>query len=361
MPCLIDMGNSQSSDMDTIILAPVYEVGDGLDGIEECYRRGWTDGLPVVPPTVDRVAELLDYVGMAPDHVVGEVPVRRRALSGEQAAANAVMAGCLPAYFPVVLATMEALFQHDPNRIHEASAATNSPGILMLVNGPIRHRIGLNCTDNFLSPGNRANSTIGRAVRLILINVFEQRPGVLDRGSMGSLTKHGVCFGEDEERSPWAPFHVARGFKADDSTVTVATIQDPELLGNRYGLTSESVMDATADAMASHGLATYFDRGTPWFWVVGHWHAEMLGREGWDRPRMQQYVWDRAWRSRAHLKRLGAIMGEEAPEDKGDRVYAAPSPDDILIVKAGGDGGIYSELMMNYFAVPATTVPIREP
>ncbi len=341
--------------------AQVHEISGSPDAIEECYRRGWTDGLPVVPPTLDRVNEMLDYVGLPPNHILGEVPVRRRQLTAEQAAANAVMAGCLPGYFPVVLAAMEAMFQHDPNCIHEASSATNSPGILILVNGPVRTRIGLNCADNLLSPGNRANSTISRAVRLILINVFEQRPGVLDRGCMGSLTKFGVCFGEDEERSPWPPFHVTRGFKVDDSTVTVATIQDPEILGNRYGLTSESVMDATADAMASHGLATYFNRGTPWFWVVGHWHAEMLKREGWDRSGIQQYVWERARRSKAHLKRLGALIGEAAPEDEDEQMPAAPAPEDIFIVKAGGDSGIYSELIMNYYGVPAITVPIMEP
>ena len=340
--------------------APVYEVAR-LDPIEECYRRGWTDGLPVVPPTVDRVTEMLDYVGLAPDLVLGEVAVRRRVLTAEQAAANAVMAGCLPSYFPVVLATMEALFEYDPNCIHEASSATNSPGILILVNGPIRSRIGLNCTDNLFSPGNRANSTIGRAIRLILINVFEQRPGVLDRGCMGSLTKQGVCFGEDEERSSWPPFHISRGFKPEDSTVTVATIQNPETLGNRYGLTSESVMDATAESMAAHGLAHYFFHGTPWFWVVGHWHAEMLQRQGWDRPSIQQYVWEKAWRSKAHLKRMGAMAGEVTPEDEEARVFAAPSPEDIFIVKAGGESGIYSELIMNYFGVMATTVLIREP
>ncbi len=210
--------------------SPIHEVSGDLDAIEECYQRGWTDGLPVAPPTVEKVTAMLEYAGLEPDQVLGEVPVRRRTLTAEQAAANAVMAGCLPAYFPVVLATMKALFEHDPNCIHEASAATNSPGILILVNGPIRSKIELNCTGNPFSPGNRANSTIGRAVRLILINVFEQRANVLDRGCMGSLTKNGVCIGEDEEHSPWEPFHVSRGFKAQESTVTVATIQDPEIL-----------------------------------------------------------------------------------------------------------------------------------
>ena len=168
--------------------ASVVEYPDSLDAIEECYRRGWTDGLPVVPPTADRVEAMLDAVGLAPDTVLGEVEVRRRTLTAEQAAANAVMAGCLPSYFPVVLATMKSLFEFDPNCIHEVSAVTNSTGLLTIVNGPIRREIELNCTDNLFSPGYRANATIGRALRLIFINVFEQRPGVLDRGCMGSLT-----------------------------------------------------------------------------------------------------------------------------------------------------------------------------
>lgn len=340
--------------------APRYEIPDSLDAIEDCYQRGWTDGLPVVPPTADRVEAMLAYVGLAPDHVLGEVPVRRRTLTAEQAAANAVMAGCLPEYFPIVLTTMETMFHHDPNCIHEVSAVTNSTGLLLLVNGPLRKQIALNCTDNLLSPGHRANVTIGRAIRLILLNVFEQRPGVLDRGCMGSLTKFGVCFGEDEERSPWEPFHVSRGFALDESTVTVATIQDPEMLGNRYGQTAESLMDATADAMASHGLAVHFNE-TQWLWVVGHWHAEMLGRQGWDRPRMQQYVWERAWRTRAALKRLGAIRGDIEPEDETTRVSAAPKPEDILIVKAGGDSGIYSTLIKIYYGMLAETARIDMP
>ncbi len=339
--------------------ARLHEVDETLDAIEECYRHGWTDGLPVVPPTLERVEAMLEAVSLPPEQVLGEVPVRRRALTAEHAAANAVMAGCLPEYFPVVLATMDAMFQHDPNCIHEASAATNSPGILILVNGPIRKEIELNCTGNLFSPGHRANATIGRAIRLILINVFEQRPNVLDRGCMGSLTKFGVCIGEDEERSPWEPFHVSRGFDANQSTVTVATVQDPEMLGNRYGVTAESLMDATADAMSSHGLGIYLN-DAPWFWVVGHWHAEMLGRQGWSRRQIQEYVYEKAWRSRAQMKRLGAVNGAIVDGDEDTRVPAAPSPEGILVLKAGGDSGIYSELMMNYHGLPAITVPIRD-
>ena len=327
--------------------------------IENCYEMGWTDGLPVVPPTPDRVAEFLDYVGLEAEETLGEVPVRSRSLNAEQAAANSVMAGCLPEHFPVVLGTMRALFEHDPNCIHELSSVTNSTGVLILVNGPIRKQIGLNCTDNLLSPGNRAHSTIARAIRLILINVFEQRPGLLDRGCMGSPSKHNLCFGEDEENSPWEAFHVSKGFSPDDSTVTVDSIQDPAMVSNRYSSgNGEGIMDSVADAMASHGLSTYFNRGVQWFWIVGHWHSEYLSRFGWDKESMQRYVQKEAWRSKAQLKRLGAIRGDVMPEDENDPVFAAYKPEDIHIIKAGGNSGIYSEVIMNYYGVFATTVKI---
>ena len=338
--------------------AAAHLYPDTLDAIEECYRRGWTDGLPVVPPTSDRVQAMLDAVSLAPDFTLGEVPVRRRALTAEQAAANAVMAGCRPEYFPIVLATLRVLFEHDPNCIHEVSAVTNSTGLLTVVNGPIRRQIGLNCADNLFSPGHRPNATIGRALRLILINVFEQRPGVLDRGCMGSLTKFGVVIGEDEETSPWEPFHTAAGYAPDQSTVTVATIQDPSMHGNRYGATAESLLDSIADGMSSHGLGIYFGRGIKWIWVVGHWHSELLGRLGWRRRDLQEYLYEHAWRSVGDLKRLGMMNGPVQPGDDDLRHLTVASPDDILIVKAGGDSGIYSELIMNYYGVPAVTAPV---
>ena len=337
----------------------IISTNSPYGAIENCYEMGWTDGLPVVPPTPDRVAEFLEYVGLNPKDMLGEVPVRSRSLNAEQAAANSVMAGCLPEHFPVVLGTMRALFDHDPNCIHELSSVTNSTGVLILVNGPVRKQIGLNCTDNLLSPGNRANSTIARAIRLILINVFEQRPGLLDRGCMGSPSKHNLCFGEDEENSPWEAFHVSKGFSPDDSTVTVASIQDPAMVSNRYSSgNGEGIMDSVADAMASHGLSTYFNRGVQWFWIVGHWHSEYLSRFGWDKESMQRYVQKEAWRSKAQLKRLGAIRGDVMPEDESDPVFAAYKPEDIHIIKAGGNSGIYSEVIMNYYGVFATTVKI---
>ena len=337
-----------------------HEVPETTDAIEECYRRGWTDGLPVVPPTAEKVAAMLAAARLPPEKVLVQVPVRRRVVTAEAAAANAVMAGCLPEHFALVVAAMAAFAEHDPNILHEISAATNAPGWLILVNGPARRSLGVNCTDNLLSSAHRTNATVGRAVRLILMNALESRPGILDRGCMGSLSKAGLCFGEDEERSPWPPLHVRRGFDAAVSTVTVASIQDPEMLGNRYGQTAESLLDSVADAVRSHGLAVHFTfMENAWLWIVGHWHAEMLARERLTIEAMQQYVWERAWRTRAEMKRLGALRGDPAPEDDTARVHAAPRPEDILIVKAGGDSGIYSTLVKIYIGMPATTVRVE--
>jgi hypothetical protein len=142
----------------------------------------------------------------------------------------------------------------------------------------------------------------------------------------------------------------------------MASIQDPEMVGNRYGQTAESVMDAVADSIATHGLGVHFTfMDNAWLWLVGHWHAELLARQGWDRPRMQRYVWERAWRSRADLKRLGMMRGEILAEDAATPVRAAASPEDILIVKAGGDSGIYSTLIKIYVGMPATTMRVHEP
>ena len=241
--------------------AALHAIPDPLDAIEECYRRGRTDVLPVVPPTADRVGAMLEAAGLEPQPVLGEVPVGRRTMTAEQAAANAVMAGCLPSYFPIELATLRVLFEHDLNCIHEVSAVTNSAGLPVAINGPIRREIELNCADNLFSPGKRANSAIGRALRLIFNNVFERRPGVFDRGCMVNLTEFGEVIGEDAENSPWEPFHISHESSAEQSTVTVATIHDPSMHANRYGATAESLLDPMAEGMSSHGLGIFFGRG----------------------------------------------------------------------------------------------------
>ncbi|MCH8282723.1 MAG: TlpA family protein disulfide reductase, partial [Chloroflexi bacterium] len=151
------------------------EAVDSIEAIEECFRLGWSDGLPVVPPADYKVREMLEYVGMTGEEELLSLEMRRRVLTSENAAANAVMAGCLPEYFPVLVSTLRAL-EEEKNFVHMASASTSSPAILMIVNGPIRDKIGINYKDGMFGPGFRANACIGRSIRLCFMNGFDARP-----------------------------------------------------------------------------------------------------------------------------------------------------------------------------------------
>ena len=161
------------------------EPSDTIEAIEECYRMGWSDGLPVVPPVEYKVREMLEYVGMTGEEELLSLEMRNRVLTSENAAANAVMAGCLPEYFPVLISTLRTL-EEEKNFVHMASASTSSPAILMIVNGPIRDQIGMNSKDGLFGPGFRANACLGRSIRLCFMNGFDARPGVLDRGTLGN-------------------------------------------------------------------------------------------------------------------------------------------------------------------------------
>ncbi len=204
----------------------IVEASDTIEAIEECYRMGWSDGLPVVPPVDYKVREMLEMAGLTGEEEIISLEMRNRVLTSENVAANAVMAGCLPEYFPVLATTLKTL-EEEKNFVHMASASTSSPAILMVLNGPIRDQIGANYKDGLLGPGNRANAVLGRAIRLCFMNGFDARPGTLDRGTLGNPSKYTLCFAENEEDSPWEPLHVARGFKKEDSTVTVAVAYNP--------------------------------------------------------------------------------------------------------------------------------------
>jgi hypothetical protein len=320
----------------------VIETSDTIEAIEECYRLGWTDGLPVIPPVDYRVREMLEHVGMTGEEELLSLEMRKRVLTSENAAANAVMAGCLPEYFPVLVTTLRTL-EEEKNFVHMASASTSSPSILMIVNGPIRHQIGLNSRDGLFGPGWRANSSLGRAVRLCFMNGFDARPGTLDRGTLGNPTKYTFCIGDNEEDSPWGPLHVSRGFKPEDSCVTVAVAYNPITVNSRYGHTGESVLYALADAMKSAALCDRFPG--QWVLVIGREHALTLQQEGWSRRQVQEYLMEHAARPLSEMIQCGVALGPAKAGD--DRVIrrCAKDPDDILITLGGGTGGRYSAVI----------------
>ena len=320
----------------------MVESSDTVEAIEECYRYGWSDGLPVVPPVDYKVREMLESAGMTGEEELLSLDMRRRVLTSENAAANAVMAGCLPEYFPVLVTTLAAL-EEEKNYVNMAASSTSSPSILMVVNGPIRDRIGVNYRDGLFGPGFRANACLGRAVRLCFMNGFDARPGTLDRGTLGNPSKYTLCIADNEEESPWGPLHVSRGFQPEDSCVTVAVAYNPITVNNSYGHTGESILASLTDTMKSACLAWRFP--AQWVVVLGPEHALTLKEDGWSRRDIQDYFMENAARPVSELVRLGVVQGPVKPGDDQLVRRCSRDPDDIWLVMGGGSGGRNSAII----------------
>ncbi|HVE74839.1 MAG TPA: hypothetical protein VNA30_07130, partial [Mycobacteriales bacterium] len=230
-----------------------FEVDDAYAANELFQRNGWTDGLPIVPPTPDLVAAFLEGAGLRGEDVVGVEPVRRRRISAAKVAANAVMAGCLPAYLPVVVAIMQAMCEPEFS-LHGCSASTGGSAPFAVVNGPVRAQLGMDATHSVLGGTNRANGTIGRAIRLLLINVLGTIPGQLDRSTLGHPGKYTFCIAEDEEDSPWIPLAQERGVPSGASAVTVMACESPHQIMNEWTQDPRELLDTFVAAIKGNML-----------------------------------------------------------------------------------------------------------
>ncbi len=226
----------------------VLDVDDAAAANELFQNNGWTDGLPVVPPTEEAVGRFLGAAGLAPGDVIGVEPVRRRSISAEKVAIAAVMAGCRPDYFPVTVAIIKAMCQPE-YALHGSTASTGGSAPFIVVNGPIRQKIGMNTTHNALGNASRANATIGRSVRLVMLNVLGGFPGQLDRSTLGHPGKFTFCVAEDEEDSVWPPLSVERGIPAGTSAVTVLQVESPHQIMNEWTHDPKEILDTYAAAI----------------------------------------------------------------------------------------------------------------
>ena len=319
-----------------------HEVPDTLEAIEFCYQQGWTDGLPVVPPTEERVQEFLAYAALEPEAVVGEVADRGRAITAEKVAINAVMAGCLPTYLPVVVAAVQAMTA-DEFCLHGSMASTGGAAPLIVVNGPLRGEIGLNARGNVFGPGWRANATIGRALRLILLNVLDAQPGLMDQSTLGHPGKYSYCIAEDEEGTAWEPLHVERGAPREASAVTALAAEAPHQVRNAFGTTPDEVLASVADVLAhaSYAQGAYLV-------ALGPEHRAIVEGAGWSKTDVRAYLAEHARRSVAELKRIGYLRGTI---EAGDAQRRAPlvEESDLLVVAAGGAGGTFSAVVPPWF------------
>jgi hypothetical protein len=339
------------------LAAAEHPVAGWAEAIETYFERGWTDGLPVVPATAEAVGRFLDAAGLAPDDIVLHEPVRRRTITAEKLAINAVLAGCRPDYLPVLLAALDAMA--DPAfTLHGAITSTGGSATLLVVNGPIRHALNLNSGANVFGPGWRANATIGRAIRLVTLNCLGALPGVLDKSTQGHPGKYTFCIAENEEASPWEPLHVDRGFTRDTSTVTVYAAEGPHNTQSHYGLTADAILVTIADTMAALGS---FSPGES-FVVLAPEHVAILARDGWTKPRIREALYAGARRTRADLKRGGKLTGAIEPGDDTTWVHRGAGPHDIHLVVAGGGAGGHSAFVPSWSRARnslAVTRPIR--
>jgi hypothetical protein len=318
-------------------------VDESADPIEACFDRGWSDGLPVVPPTPERVYAMLKGTTRSPREVVGKIPPDYGVCTVEKAAINAVLAGCKPEYFPVVLAAIEAALAPDFG-LHGVLCTTNFIGPVVMVNGPIARAIGMNAGINALGQGNRANATIGRALQLVVRNVGGGRPGEIDRATLGNPGKYTFCFAEDEEGSQWESFSVEKGFSKDASTVTLFVGDGATPIVDEISRTPESLARSYAACLrAAHHPKKVIDVAA--FLVVTPEHARVFHDAGWSKQQLKSEL-DRLLQIPvAELVRgAGGIDAGILPSD-------APDPNDSIpkfrtgslnIVRAGGAAGKFS-------------------
>jgi hypothetical protein len=330
-----------------------FEVADALEANELYQQNGWTDGLPIVPPTEARVAECLASAHLAAGEVVGIEPVRALAITAEKAAVNAVMAGCLPAYFPVVVTALAAMCA-EPFLLHGCTSSTGGSAPLLVVNGPVRRELGMHGTHNALANGSRANATIGRAVRLVLLNVLGCVPGGLDRSTLGHPGKFTFCLAEDEEDSPWRPLAEERGVPAGASAVTVMACAPPRQVMNEWTTDPEEILDTFAAEMRANMLGYSVWPGN-YVVVIPKQLRELIAAAGWQKSHVREYLHRVARVRRSDWRRVGkgrlVADGDEARE-----LMALESPDDLLVVAAGGPAGGFGAVVPPWFGSKSRAV-----
>jgi hypothetical protein len=319
------------------------EIADLEDEFELMFQRGWTDGLPVVPPTEERVLRMLTGTQRAPDEIVATVPPDLVDATVEKVAIAAVMAGCLPEYLPWVLTAVEAACTDEFN-MHGLLATTMPVGPVIVCSGPGTRRIGMNAGINALGQGNRANSTIGRALQLVVRNVGGGRPGEVDRATHGSPSKLSFCFAEDDVTSPIGTLAASRGVPDGVDALTVFPGEGPRCVIDQLSRLPESL----AGSLAAN-LRTVHHPKLPFVFdailVLGPEHARVFADAGWDRERIVAELHARLQLPGREIVRGAGGIAEGVPESFADSTLPKFKPDGLLLAFAGGRAGLFSAII----------------
>ena len=323
------------------LTAKTYDVAD-FSAVQELYHsNGWTDGLPVVPPTREAVEACLEWVMMPPGQLIGIEPVRGTAVTAEKLAINAVMAGCLPMHFPVVVAAFTAMMQEE-FLLHGATASTGGCAVLLVLNGPVRREIATSSSFNVLGSSDRATSVIGRALRLCLINILEVRPGGIDRSTLGHPGKISYCLAEDEEDSSWLSLAETRGLPKEVSSVTVMAAGAPRQIMNEWTTKPEEILETFAAEMRAN-MRTYSIHPGNYAIVIPKQLREHLVAANWSKADIAAFIHERA---RIKRKEWAEVGKGAVVRDRGESVYPAMErPDQLLVIAAGGPAGGFGAII----------------
>lgn len=312
------------------------------DAIEACYERGWSDGLPVVPPTPERVMAMLAGTDRDPTEMLGEVPPDLVPVTVEKVAINAVMAGCRPEYLPVVIAAVEAALD-EPFCMHGLLATTYFSGPMVVVSGPQARRIGMNAGGNALGQGNRANATIGRALQLVIRNVGGGRPGGVDRATLGNPGKYTFCFAEDDDPA-WSSLSEDRGFGREQTTVTLFAADGVQGIVDQKSREPESLCRSFAAGLkvVSHPKMV---QAADAFLVVSPEHARVFHQAGWSKQQVLERLNDLLTIEGSELVQGAGGMAEGLPERFANRSFRKFRKSGLTLVRAGGGAGMFSAII----------------
>ena len=331
-----------------------YDVTD-IHAAQELYHaNGWTDGLPIVPPTRDAVHACLEWAMIPPDHLLGVEPVRGVPITGEKLAINAVMAGCLPMHFPAVVTAVTAMLQPE-FLLHGATSSTGGCAVLVILNGPVCRELGAAGTFNVLGNSDRATAVIGRAIRLALINILEVRPGGIDRSTLGHPGKFSYCIAEDEEDSAWMPLHAQRGLPPEVSAVTVMAAGAPRQIMNEWTTQPEEILETFAAEMRAN-MRHYSIWSGNYALIIPKQLRDHLQAAGWNKSDIAAFIHARA---RVHRREWAEVGKGAVVRERGETEHAAlGSPEHLLVVAAGGPAGGFGAVIPPWLGDKSSAVTL---
>ncbi|MFC2005402.1 hypothetical protein ACFLVG_00350 [Chloroflexota bacterium] len=312
-------------------------VADSTEAVSNLFfEKGWSDGLPIISPTEEAVERMLAGTNREPADVVATIPPGWGEATVEKIAINAVMAGCLPEYLPLIITAVAAMCEKRIN-LYGVQPTTHPVSPLLIVNGPVAKKLDINSKSGAFGPGWRSNATIGRAIRLILMNLGRAFPGKTDMSTQGQPSKYTFCIAENEEDSPWEPLHVEQGFDAPTSTVTVVGVENPHNINDHNAITAEEVLTTIANSVATAGSNNVlYQCGNP-ILALGPEHAATIAKDGFSKSDVKAFIHEKARvpRRRFHesiIQRCYPNLDEDA------LIPITGKKEDLIVIVVGGPG-----------------------